>query len=67
MSLEDILKELLNTFRKKTTYKDREIKRVFQWRRYLEWKDLTDEERLSAKRLLLLPIGALIDPICFTP
>ncbi len=36
----------------------REMKRVFQWKRYLEWKDLTPEEKLSAKRFLLLPVFA---------
>ncbi len=32
------------------------MKRVFQWRRYIEWKGLTPEEKLSAKRFLLIPI-----------
>ena len=36
------------------------MKRVFQWRRYLEWKDLTSEEKLSAKRLLLVPFFAYL-------
>ena len=36
------------------------MKRVFQWRRYLEWKDLTTEEKLSAKRLLLVPVFAYL-------
>ncbi len=36
------------------------MKRVFQWRRYLEWKDLTFEEKLSAKRFLLLPVFAYL-------
>tara|TARA_B100000965_G_scaffold351348_1_gene325851 strand:- start:228 stop:509 length:282 start_codon:yes stop_codon:yes gene_type:complete len=38
----------------------RQMKRVFQWRRYLEWKDLTPEEKLSAKRFLLLPVFAYL-------
>ncbi len=38
----------------------REMKRVFQWRRYLEWKDLTYEEKISAKRFLLLPFFAFL-------
>ena len=54
----DFLRELLNAFAQKRRYKDREIKRIFQWRRYLEWKELTYEEKLLAKRLLLLPIAA---------
>ena len=34
------------------------MKRVFQWRRYLEWNDLTGEEKLVAKRFLLVPLIA---------
>ena len=36
------------------------MKRVFQWRRYLEWKNLTTEEKLSAKRFLLIPVFAYL-------
>ena len=36
------------------------MKRIFQFRRYLEWKDLTPEEKLSAKRFLLLPVFAYL-------
>ena len=34
------------------------MKRIFQWRRYLEWKELTQSEKLNAKRILLVPIAA---------
>ena len=34
------------------------MKRIFQWKRYLEWSDLTIEEKLSAKRFLLIPVFA---------
>ena len=54
----DLLKELLNTFSKKAKYKDREMKRVFQWRRYLEWEGLSKHEKLAAKRLFFVPIAA---------
>ncbi len=54
----DLLKELLNTFSKKAKYKDREMKRVFQWRRYLEWEGLSKHEKLAAKRLFFIPIAA---------
>ena len=40
--------------------KRRVMKRVFQWRRYLEWNDLSPEEKLSAKRFLLIPIFAYL-------
>ena len=54
----DLLKELLNRFNKKAKYKDREMKRVFQWRRYLEWEALSNNEKLAAKRLFCIPIAA---------
>tara|TARA_Y100001968_G_scaffold294002_1_gene300284 strand:+ start:2026 stop:2307 length:282 start_codon:yes stop_codon:yes gene_type:complete len=52
------LRFLFNSFFNREKPKGREMKRVFQWRRYLEWKDLTKKEKLSAKRLLLLPVIA---------
>jgi len=58
-SLKD-LKVLLNSFFNRQQPKAREMKRVFQWRRYLEWTDLTTEEKLSAKRFLLIPIFAYL-------
>ena len=36
------------------------MKRAFQWKRFIEWKDLTSEEKLSAKRFLLLPVFAYL-------
>tara|TARA_Y100000766_G_C18517614_1_gene417290 strand:- start:219 stop:428 length:210 start_codon:yes stop_codon:yes gene_type:complete len=36
------------------------MKRVFQWRRYLEWKVLNTEEKLSFKRFLLIPVFAYL-------
>ena len=56
----DDLKLLINSFINKRESKGREMKRVFQWRRYLEWRDLTPEEKLSAKRFLLLPVFAYL-------
>tara|TARA_B100000902_G_C27020793_1_gene769446 strand:+ start:74 stop:355 length:282 start_codon:yes stop_codon:yes gene_type:complete len=54
------LKFFLNSFFNKRKSKGREMKRVFQWRRYLEWIDLTPEEKLSAKRFLLIPVFAYL-------
>ena len=54
------LRTFLNSFFNKTKSKDREMKRVFQWRRYLEWRDLSPEEKISAKRFLLIPIFAYL-------
>ena len=52
------LKIILNSLFTGRKSNGKEMKRVFQWRRYLEWRDLTDEEKLSAKRFLLIPIFA---------
>ncbi len=49
--------------RKKTD--ERSMKRVFQWQRYLEWKDLTPEERILAKRFFLLPLFAYLIMVIF--
>ena len=54
------LKDLFDSFFDNKKSKGREMKRVFQWRRYLEWKDLTPEEKVSAKRFLLLPVFAYL-------
>ena len=56
----DELKALLNSFFNREEPNRREMKRVFQWRRYLEWKNLPPEEKLSAKRFLLIPVFAYI-------
>ena len=56
----DDLRVLFNSiFNCEKPYK-RDMKRVFQWERYLEWKKLTKEEKLSAKRFLLLPVFAYV-------
>ena len=60
MNLSDDLKVILNKLFKGQYSKKREMKRVFQWRRYLEWKDLTYEEKLSAKRFILIPFIAYL-------
>ena len=56
----DELKALLNSFFNREEPNRREMKRVFQWRRYLEWKNLAPEEKLSAKRFLLIPVFAYL-------
>ena len=56
----DDLRFLFNSFLNRKKTNEREMKRVFQWRRYLEWKDLTSEEKLSAKRFLFLPVFAYL-------
>ena len=61
----DDLKVLLNTFFNRQKPNEREMKRVFQWRRYFEWQDLTPEEKLSAKRFLLVPVFAYLIIVIF--
>jgi len=56
----DQLRALFHSFLNRGNPKGREMKRVFQWRRYLDWNDLTAEEKLSAKRFLLLPVFAYL-------
>ena len=54
------LNNFLNSFFNREKPKRREMKRVFQWRRYLEWRNLTPEEKLSAKRFLFIPVFAYL-------
>ena len=60
MNISDDLKDILNRLFKAQAPKRREMKRVFQWKRYLDWKDLTAEEKLSVKRFLLVPVYAYL-------
>ena len=60
MKLLDDLRLLFYRYFKEKEQKKREMKRVFQWRRYLEWNDLSPEEKLSAKRFLLIPVFAYL-------
>ena len=60
MKLLDDLRLLFYRYFKEQEQKRREMKRVFQWRRYLEWNDLSTEERLLAKRFLLIPVFAYL-------
>ena len=56
----DYLKILLNNINYSKQNKERKMKRVFQLNRYLKWNELTSEEKLSFKRILLLPLFAYI-------
>ena len=56
----DDLRLFFNMFFNGEKSNRREMKRVFQWKRYLEWRDLTPEEKLSAKRFLFLPVFAYL-------
>ena len=58
MNMEDFVKWLRKNFFMNKAYNERKMKRVFQWERYLEWKNLTADERLNARRIILIPIIA---------
>ena len=57
--LDDLKRILIRHFSRPQT-RDREMKRDFQLTRYFEWNDLTPQERISAKRFLLIPIVAYL-------
>ena len=54
------LRAFLNSLFMRGKTNKRVMKRVFQWQRYLDWKELTSEEKLSAKRFLLVPFFAYL-------
>ena len=36
-------------------YKKRKMKKIFQWREYLNWKKMTSSQKLNFKRACLFP------------
>ncbi len=52
------IKNFFTDFGKSREDEPRKMKRVFQVRRYIEWKDLSPNEKLTCKRLLLVPVFA---------
>ena len=56
--IQDLERWLTDTFTKQEKYKARKMKRIFQWRRYLDWQNLSAKEKLTTKRLLFIPIIA---------
>ncbi len=56
----DDLRVLFHSFLNRNQTSRRQMKRVFQWKRYLEWNELSTEEKLSAKRFLLVPVFAYL-------
>ena len=40
--------------------KDRNLKKIFQWQDYLNWRNLSAEQKINFKRGLLFPFLALI-------
>ena len=38
--------------------RNRRIKKIFQWREYLNWKKMTIQQKLNFKRACLFPLAA---------
>ena len=45
-------------FRKKD--KDRNLKKIFQWEEYLNWRKLSAQQKINLKRACLFPFLAII-------
>ena len=45
-------------FRKKN--KDRNLKKIFQWEEYLNWRKMSEQQRINLKRACLFPFLAII-------
>ena len=45
-------------FRKKN--KDRNLKKIFQWEEYLNWRKMSDQQKINLKRACLFPFLAII-------
>ena len=45
-------------FRKKD--KDRNLKKIFQWEEYLNWRKLSGQQKINLKRACLFPFLAII-------
>ena len=38
-----------------SNYKERKMKKIFQWRDYLNWKKMTSTQKINFKRACLFP------------
>ena len=45
-------------FRKKN--KDRNLKKIFQWEEYLNWRKMSVQQKINLKRACLFPFFAII-------
>ena len=58
MNLIEIFKQFFQTLSDREISTNKKMKRVFQLRRYLQWVELTPDEKIGAKRIILTPIFA---------
>ena len=42
----------------KKNNKNRRIRKIFQWREYLNWKKMTTQQKINLKRACLFPLAA---------
>ena len=42
----------------KKNNKNRRIRKIFQWREYLNWKKMTKQQKINFKRACLFPLAA---------
>ena len=42
----------------KKNNKNRRIKKIFQWREYLNWKKMSAQQKINFKRACLFPLAA---------
>ena len=42
----------------KKNNKNRQIKKIFQWQEYLNWKKMTRQQKINFKRACLFPLAA---------
>ena len=42
----------------KKNNKNRRIRKIFQWREYLNWKKMTTQQKINFKRACLFPLAA---------
>ena len=40
--------------------KDRNLKKIFQWEEYLNWRKMSEQQKINLKRACLFPFLALI-------
>ena len=45
-------------FRKKN--KDRNLKKIFQWQDYLNWRKMSTQQKINFKRACLFPLLAIV-------
>ena len=40
----------------KSNHRERKLKKIFQWKEYLDWKNMTPSQKINFKRACLFPL-----------